>query len=134
MRAEINIQIGQEFNPAGTSARFYRKCVDWARKLNEVTHGGVSVKFWGPPVMISPIASVWWNGKEVIELFLERDGTIRKLVSGNSPELNPVVTDENIGDKMRQGLCAVISEEIEKMTGLRARFSAMKWDKISLPS
>jgi hypothetical protein len=90
----VNVQIDPDFRFTRAESKFLRTCVGWAEKLNQATEGGVSLKLWSPPTMIFPTASIWWNGKEVVRLFLEH-GAIKKLIDGNHPALNPVVTDQN---------------------------------------
>ncbi|MDP2598549.1 MAG: hypothetical protein Q8P49_01825 [Candidatus Liptonbacteria bacterium] len=128
---EVNIQVDQEFAFSPGSAMFFKRCSVWARKLNEVTGGGVSLKFWGPPTMLNYVASFWWHGKEVTRLFLEA-GVIKKLVDGGCPKLNPTITEKNVDDEMRHGVCQIITDEITRLTCLRARFNATRWDKISI--
>lgn len=130
---QVSISINQDFRPTRAWLVFYNKCVAWALVLNKVVErGGVSIGFFGPPGATCPIATIWWSGKEVIKLCLNKDGSIRRFVDGRYPERDPVVNDKSIFHELRQGICAAIGETEQRYSSLRARCSAIQWEQIQV--
>lgn len=68
MSNDICIQLEEGFDLTPDKLPFYRQCVDWAQRLNRLSKGGVSVRFF-EKMMVCPVATVWLKGQELARFY-----------------------------------------------------------------
>lgn len=124
--SEVTILVDPGFPLEQGSIAFYNKCVKWAQGLEKIVGGGISLKFWGGPGWIQPVATFSWRGREIVRLSLNvKTLAIEKLNIVSRQELTP---KNAWGEGFRRPLRDAIVKERETLSGLLERINSANWE------